>query len=51
MKLPLHIPDWPELWKERFAERAAIKEFDGKQPKYLAELSAAIDIRAQAEKS
>jgi hypothetical protein len=48
--LPRFVTDWPELWKERFEERAAHMEFDGNLPRSIAEENAERDIRQQFHK-
>ncbi len=50
MILPAHLADWPPLWRERFEERAAIKEFSANLPRPMAEREAEIDIRKLAWK-
>jgi hypothetical protein len=49
MKLPLQVENWPDKFQQLWAERAAIKEFDGNMTRSLAELAAEIDIRKVAE--
>lgn len=43
--LPARITDWPEEWKFRFEERAAIMEFHGDLPREEAEELAEADVR------
>ena len=48
--LPRFVHDWPELWKERFEERAGIIEFQANLPRSIAEENAERDIRQQFQK-
>lgn len=45
--LPARIADWPEEWKFRFEERAAIMEFHGDLPRNDAEGLAEADVRKE----
>ena len=49
MILPFSIADWPELWRERFEERAAIREFDGQMTRECAEQMSEAEMRLRAE--
>lgn len=48
MQLPLHIDDWPQFWRERYEERAAIREYDGNESRATAERNAAWEVRQEA---
>jgi len=48
MNLPLQKARWPLLWQERWAERAAIMEYDGKLSRETAEFRAEQEIRKLA---
>ena len=43
--LPERLANWPEEWKSRFEERAAIMEFHGDLPREEAEELAEADVR------
>lgn len=49
MILPLNIELWPERWRELYEKLAAIREFDGHQPRQVAEQLAEAEMRLQAE--
>lgn len=46
MKRPIatDVTTWPAEWLFLFQERAAIREFDGHQPRYQAEASARREV-------
>jgi len=44
-ELPAAQADWPEEWRERFEERAAIMEYDGGLPRPEAERRAEVLVR------
>jgi hypothetical protein len=52
MNLPANPAAWPARWKELWAERAAIIEYDANVSRLTAETRATLDIRklAAAEK-
>lgn len=47
--LPLNIELWPVLWRERYEERAAIREFDAGYSRQIAEQLAEAEMRVRAE--
>ena len=49
MILPFSISDWPTIWRERFEERAAIREFDAHLKQADAEKLAEAEMRIRAE--
>jgi hypothetical protein len=49
MSLPAQISNWPASWRELFAERAAIMEFDALLPRDQAELLAESETRRTAD--
>lgn len=48
MNLPPNPAAWSARWREAWAERAGIIEFDANLPREIAEFRAAQDIRKQA---
>jgi hypothetical protein len=49
MILPLLIHEWPAEWRELWAERAGIMEYEGNLTRSAAEREAAADIRKLAK--
>lgn len=47
--LPPTIETWPVLWRERYEERAAIREYDAHQTRQAAEQLAEAEMRIRAE--
>lgn len=45
LELPAAVADWPEGWRQRFQERAAIIEYDGGIPRAEAERRAEALVR------
>ncbi len=43
--LPQKISDWPPIWRELWAERAGIMEFEGGLRRFTAEYRAEQDVR------
>ena len=48
MNLPPNRSAWPPLWRERWAERAAIMEFQANLSRETAEFRAEQDVRKQS---
>jgi hypothetical protein len=48
MNLPQKVSDWPAEWRELWAERAAIMEYEGRLSRFTAEIRAEQDVRKLA---
>lgn len=49
--LPQNVRDWPDIWRDRYEERAAVLQYEAKFTRYVAEKLAEQDTRRVAEKS
>lgn len=47
VKLPPLVRQWPPEWRERYEERAGIKEFEGNLPREIAEQQAEREVRME----
>lgn len=50
MRLSVNVKTWPDLWRERYEERAAILEYDAGMPRHRAEAAALWQTMGEAAK-